>query len=145
MISNSWFLFHEEVVKIKHYLEKKNSYTLSFVDKQVKFFLENKINENSDAINATNSTVKYYKLSYIGHISTDVKRKITRLCKFYCKSLNIRIVLTPFKIVDLYNVKDLIPKSLKSFVVYKFVCPTFLHILLMMKLARHVVLKIVLK
>ena len=44
MISSSWFLFHEEVVKIKHYLEK-NSYPLSFVDKQVKFFLENKINE----------------------------------------------------------------------------------------------------
>ena len=67
------------------------------------------------------------------------------------------------------NLKDPIPKFLKSFVVYKFVCPgcnacyiggttrhlstsikehlktTFLHILLIMKLGRHLVLKIVLK
>ena len=32
MKSSSWFLFHEEVVKIKRYLEK-NYYPLSFVDK----------------------------------------------------------------------------------------------------------------
>ena len=68
MISSSWFLFHEEVVKIKHYLEKK-SYPLSFVDKQVKLFIENKINEKSDTVNATNNVVKYYKLPYIGHMS----------------------------------------------------------------------------
>ena len=117
----------------------------------------------------------HYKLPYIGHISTDVKRKINRFCKFYCKSLSIKIILTPFKVADMFNVKDPIPKSLKSFVVYKFVCPgcnacyigettrlaicqqglrriwkrikspTFLHTLLIMKLARHSVLKIVLR
>ena len=119
-ISSSWFLFHEVVVKIKHYLEK-NSYPLSFVDKQVKFFLENKINEKSDTVNATNNAVKCYKLSYIGHISTDVKRKINRFCKSYCKSLSLKIALTPFKVADMFNVKDPILKSLKSFVVYKFV------------------------
>ena len=45
MISSSWFLFYEEVVKIKHYLEKK-SHSLSFIDKKVKLFLENEINFN---------------------------------------------------------------------------------------------------
>ena len=89
-ISSSWFLFHEEIVKIKNYLEK-NSYPLGFVDKQIKFFLENKINEKRVTINATNNAVRYYKLPYIGHISTDVKRKINRFCKFYCKSLSIKI------------------------------------------------------
>ena len=122
MISSSWFLFHEEVVKIKHYLEKY-SYPLSFADKQVNFFLENKINEKSDTVNATNNVVKFYKLPYIGHISIDVKRKINRFCKFYCKSLSIKIILTTFKVADMFNVKDPTPKSLKSFVVYKFVCP----------------------
>ena len=173
MISSSWFLFHEEVVEIKHYLEK-HSGLLSFVDKQVKFYLANKINEKSVTVNATNNVVKYYKLPYIGHISTDVKRKINRFCKFYCKSLSIKIA--PFKVADMFNVKDPIPKTLKSFVVYKFVCPgfnvcyigettshlstrikehletdrvfahlIFLHILLIMKLVRHLVLKLVLK
>ena len=73
----------------------------------------------------------------------------------------------------MFNVKDPIPKSLKSFFVFKFVCPdcnacyigeatrhlsarinehletdkklTFWHILLIMKFVRHLVLKIVLK
>ena len=94
-------------------------------------------------------------------------------CKFYCKSLSIKIILTPFKVADMFNVKDPIPKSLKSFVIYKFVCPgcnacyigettrhlstrikehlerikssPFLHTLLIMKLAWHLVLKIVLR
>ena len=123
MISSSWFLFHEEIVKIKHYLEK-TSYPLGFVDKQIKFFLENKINEKRVTINATNNAVTHYKLPYFGHISTDVKRKINSFCKFYCKSLSIKIVLTPFKVADMFNVKDSIPKFLKSFVVYKFVCPS---------------------
>ena len=73
MTSSCWFLFHKEV------------------DKQVKFFLENKINEKSVTVNATNNVVKYYKLPYTGHISTDVKRKIKRFRKFYCKSLNIKV------------------------------------------------------
>ena len=125
MISSSWFLFHEEVVKIKHYLEK-NSCPLRFVDKQVKFFLANKINEKSVTANATNHVVKYYKLPYTGHISTDVKHKIYRLCQFCCKNLNIKVVLTPFKVADMFNMKDPIPESLNSFAVYKlfvqFVC-----------------------
>ena len=82
MIGSSWFLFHEDVVKTKHYLEK-NSYPLSFVDKQVKLFLENKVNEKSVTVNAIINVVKYYKLPYIGHISTDVKRNINRFCKFF--------------------------------------------------------------
>ena len=106
----------------KHYL-KKNSYPQSFVDKQVKFFLENKINEKNDTVNATNNVVKYYKLPYFGHISTDLKHRINRFSKSYSKSLNIRIVLTAFKVADMFNAKDPIPKSLISFAVYKFVCP----------------------
>ena len=86
MISRSWFLIYEEVVKIKHYLQK-NSYLLGFADKQVKLFLENKINEKSDTVNATKNVIKYYKLAYIGHISANVKAKIKRrFCKYYCKS-----------------------------------------------------------
>ena len=85
--------------------------------------------------NDTNNVVKYNKLPYIGHISTDVKRKINRFCKFYCKSLNIKVVLTPYKVADMFNVKDPIPKSLKSFTVYKFVCPSCKLVTLVRQLA----------
>ena len=64
------------------------------------------------------SAVKYYKLPYLGRISTDDRRKISR---FSCINLNIKVALTPFKVADVFNVKDPIPKSLKSFLVCKFV------------------------
>ena len=54
---------------------------MGFVDKQIKFFVDNKINEKS-----------------------------------------IKILLTPFKVPDMVNLKDPIPKFLKSFAVYKFFC-----------------------
>ena len=57
MISSSWFLFHKEIVKIKHYLEK-NSYPLGFFDKQIKFFVEKKINKKRVTINTTNNVVR---------------------------------------------------------------------------------------
>ena len=37
--------------------------------------------------------------------------------------MSVKIVFAPFKVGDLFSVKDKIPKLLKSFVVYKFVCP----------------------
>ena len=65
------------------------------------------------------STINYLilELPYISHISTD------RFCKFYCKSLSIKIVLTLCKVADMFNVKDPSPISLKSFVVFYVVCP----------------------
>ena len=39
------------------------------------------------------------------------------------QKFKIKIVLTPFKVADMFNVKDPIPKTIKSFVVYKFLCP----------------------
>ena len=33
------------------------------------------------------------------------------------------MLLTPFKVGYIFNVKDPVPKSLKAFVAYKFVCP----------------------
>ena len=37
--------------------------------------------------------------------------------------MSVKIVFTPFKVGDLFSVKVAIPKLLKYFVVYKFVCP----------------------
>ena len=66
MISSSWFLFHERIVKTNQNLEK-NSYPLIFVDEQVKFFDENKMNNKIVTDNSTNDVVKYCKSPSIGH------------------------------------------------------------------------------
>ena len=44
---------------------KKNSDLLSFVDKQVKFLLENKMNEKRDTVNASNNVAKFYRLPLV--------------------------------------------------------------------------------
>lgn len=66
--------------------------------------------------------VKYYELPYTVHISINVKHNLTELGKFDCKNSNTKIALTSFKIGDTFNVKNPIPKFLKSFAVYKFYC-----------------------
>ena len=88
---------------------------------QIKFFLEHKINEKRVTFNATMllGTTNYLILA----IFQDGRRKINRFCKFHCKSLSIKIVLTLFKVADMLHVKDPIRKFLKFFVLYKFVCP----------------------
>ena len=101
-------LFHEKVVKTKHYFEKKY-YLLSFSDKKVRFFLENKLNDKVFIANFFNKFVKYYKLPYTGHTSTDVKRNL-KLCTIYYEKLNIKFVLSPFKVGDIFNVKGPIPR-----------------------------------
>ena len=63
------------------------------------------------------STTNYLILAIFQQMSN------IRFCKYYCKSLNIKIVLTPFKFTNMFKVKDTIPQFLESFVVYKFVCP----------------------
>ena len=50
------------------------------------------------------------------------KRKLHTLVKCYCKNLEIKVVFSSFKITNLMNVKDLVPRSLRSSVIYKFTC-----------------------
>ena len=59
----------------------------------------------------SNSTcVSYYKLLYIGNLSTEIKQKIIKDCKYYCKNTNISIVFSRVKVGDLFSVKESVPK-----------------------------------
>ena len=72
----------------------------------------------------SNSTyISYYKLPYIGNLSTEIKQKFIKHCKYYSESTNIKIFFSPFKVGDLFSVKESVPKDLRSFVVYRFTCP----------------------
>ena len=52
-----------------------------------------------------------------------LKKKLCKYCKCYCKSTNIKIVFSPFKVGNLFSVKGSVPKYLRSFVVYRYTCP----------------------
>ena len=56
-------------------------------------------------------------------MATEIKPKNIKDCKYYCKSTNIKTVFSSFKVGDLFSVKESMPKYLRSFVVYRLMCP----------------------
>ena len=52
-----------------------------------------------------------------------LNKKVVKYCKYYCKSPNIKMVFSPFKVGKLFSVKGSVSKYLRSFVVYRFTCP----------------------
>ena len=80
--------------------------------------------EKQDVDTATSDTSKchFYKLPYIGFYSTYTGKKISSNINKYCKDLNVKVIFSPFKLSSMFTPKDFIPESLKSCVVYQFVC-----------------------
>ena len=69
------------------------------------------------------SDVHYFKLPYIGNLSHNIKIKLSKLCKEFCKeNFNIKLAFNSFKIKNYFSYKDQILNDLKSFLVYKFTC-----------------------
>ena len=56
----------------------------------------------------------------IGRFSTVAQSKIRRLVDRYCNDLDVKLVLTTFKLRNILSVKDPVPRELRSFVIYKF-------------------------
>ena len=95
---------------------------MNFIDREIKTYPEKQFNIKPPKFS---NTIKfnYYKLSFIGLFSKTTKQKLKKICDQYCKDLSVKIAFTPFKVGDLFSVKNAIPKPLRSFVVYKFACP----------------------
>ena len=95
---------------------------MNFIDREIKMYLEKQFNIEPPKVSNTIKS-NYYKLPYMCHFSKTTKQKLKKVCDQHCEDLSLKIVFTPFKVGDLFSVKDAIPKLLKFFVVYKFVCP----------------------
>ena len=62
-------------------------------------------------------------MPYIGSLSHHIKKKLSKLCKEFCKeNFNIKLVFNSLKIKNYFSYKDPNPDDLKSFLVYKFTC-----------------------
>ena len=102
---------------------EKNLYPSNFIDQQRKQYLHAQFSDKKHKEPSNSTYVSYYKLPYIANLSTEIKQKIIKHCQYYCKSTNVKIVFSPFKVGDLFSVKESVPKYLRSFVVYRFTCP----------------------
>ena len=64
----------------------------------------------------------FNKLPYIGPFSNVAQTRIRQLASRYCSNSDIKLVSSSFKIRNLFGVKDSIPRELRSWEVYKFLC-----------------------
>ena len=118
---NNWNSFHNDIEIIKSSLIK-NAYPPFLIDKVIKIYLNYKFSSNQNRLKDT-SDVYYFKLPYIVNLSRDIKNKLSKLSKEFCKeNVNIKLVFTLFKIKFFFLNKDPIPDDLKSFLVYEFTC-----------------------
>ena len=91
---------------------EKSLYPSNFIDQQIKQYLHVQFIDKKHKKPSNSTYVSYYKLHYIGNLSTEIKKKITEYCKCYCKSTNIKTVSLPLKVGDLFSVKESVPKYL---------------------------------
>ena len=122
-LNNTLQGFNEDVKKLSYTL-RKNQFPDGLIQKVVKGYLDN-INR-STALSAVSTSpidlcTLYFKLPYLSW-SNFTKRKLQTLVKRYCKDLKIKLVFSSFTIKNLIDVKDSVPKTLHSNVVYKFNC-----------------------
>ena len=94
-ICNNWNSFHndiENIIKTFIINHIKNAYPPSLIDKVIKKYLDYKFSSNqSQLIDAPD--VHYFKLPYIGNLSHHIKKKLSKLCKEFCKeNFNIKLV-----------------------------------------------------
>ena len=115
-INNSLLSFNNDVKKLTHNF-KKNQFPEYLINRLVKTSLDN----NDNSAQSDNSNVLYFKLPYLP-FSNFAQRKVRTLIKKYCSNLTIKLAFGSFKVKNLIKVKDSVPRSLRSRVVYKFTC-----------------------
>ena len=125
-ICSDWKSFHNDIENIKSNLIK-NVYPLFLINKVIKKYLDYKFSSKQTQLK-DKSNVHYFKLPYIGNLSHYTKNKLSKLSKeFFKQNFNIKLVFSSFKIKNYFPYKGTIPNDLKSFLVYKFTCASYIY------------------
>ena len=114
--------FNKEIKKLSYVL-KKNQFPEDLINTVLNKYLD-KISKSTalsvDSKPPEGLYTLYFELPYLV-LYAFTKRKLYNLVKRYCKNLEIKLVFSSFKIKNLINVKDSIPRPLHSNVIYKFI------------------------
>ena len=90
------------------------------IDNVIKKYRQNLINKSN--IGSLSVQMPNIKLPSIGMYSKVTQNKIEKLCKRFCKNVEVKLVFTSNKLSQTFSYKDSYPSVLNSKVVYKFVC-----------------------
>ena len=121
-INNTWVGFDKDLENLTKTLDK-NQFPTKLINKVTKKDLNLKLDKRPLENNTEVKTdTRFFKLPYIAKYSNIAQKKIQDLAKTFCKGIDVKVVLTPFKISSKFSYKDPLPFHLQSFIVYKFVC-----------------------
>ena len=96
-ISSNWNAFHANIENIYSNLVK-NAYLPFLINKVITKYLDYKLSSNQNQLK-DKADIHYFKLAYIANLSHNIKNKLSKLCKEFCKKkFNIKIVFNSFKI-----------------------------------------------
>ena len=115
-IENSILSFNSDVNKLTH-IFKRNQFPEYLISRVVQTYLDN----NGNSAQSDNNNTLYFELPYLPFCNF-AQCKVHILIKRYCSNLTIKLAFSSFKIKILMKVKDSVPRSLHSCVVYKFTC-----------------------
>ena len=116
-INNTWAGFDCDIRNLVVNLQK-NGYPIWLINK----FVNKRLREPTQNTAIEKSSNKYFKLPYIGYYSRIAQRKINAIAKRYCHEVRVVLVFKTVKLSNMFSTKDKTPLTLRSNVVYKFVC-----------------------
>ena len=101
----------------------KNQFPTTLINKVTKKYLNLKLDKKPLENNTEVKTdTRFFKLPYIGKYPNIAQKKIQKLVKTLFKGIDVKVVLTPFKISNKFSHKDPLPFHLQSLIVYKSAC-----------------------
>jgi hypothetical protein len=122
-INSSWPGFHCDLTKLTAIL-KRNQFPDHLLSNSIKTYLQEKLAKpvKSSDRNVDERSVRYFKLPYVGFLSTLTHQRIRRLVESHCKGIVVKLVFSSFKTGSYFSSKDRLSKYSRSGVVYKFTC-----------------------
>ena len=100
----------------------KNGYPLYYVDGLIRKTLDRLLN-TKEKLHTVPKDIVVLKLPYLGYMSTTLSRKLKRIIRMNYTTIDIRTVfVSNFSIGNFFRIKDRIPISMCSSVVYNYTC-----------------------
>ncbi|MEL6606368.1 MAG: reverse transcriptase domain-containing protein [Cyanobacteria bacterium J06614_10] len=122
-ICSTFELLHNEIETLKTYF-LGNNYSQSIFYKTVKDFLYKKRRDDIP-ICTVPKMVKYIRLPFYGRSSYELRKKINKILKYSFPAVNFKIIFTNnYTIGSFFRIKEKLPDSVCSNVVYEFNCPS---------------------
>ena len=120
-LCSDYTLFHLEVEKLREIL-KKNSYPSSIIELSIRTFL-NRLYVPKQVYSTAPKKELLIILPFLGTMSSNLKRKLQTSIRNSLPQCNIKVILKSTNhLSSLFRFKDVIPKELRSHLVYKFSC-----------------------